>query len=61
MEAIWFEGLSRRQLAERLPWGKSQIDRIERAARAKLGADPKLRELFESMSHRLRTAPEGGA
>lgn len=46
MEAIWFEGLSRRELAERIPWGKSQIDRIEKAARAKLAADPKLQELF---------------
>lgn len=45
MEAIWFEGLSRRELAQRMPWGKSQLDRIEKAARAKLAADPKLREL----------------
>lgn len=55
MEAVWFEGLSRRELAERIPWGKSQIDRIERAARAKLAADPKLRELYE-LSHVAETA-----
>lgn len=46
MDALWFEGLSRRELALRLPWGKSQLDRLEKAARVKLFGDSKLREAY---------------